>query len=80
MDKGFRQKIIITIIGGLFILMGAYISQQNDSKSNYRIENNSPAAAISYGNNSNAQASSNINIIDNRVHVENGQAEANFDE
>ena len=81
MDKEFREKIILAIVGGLFVLWAAYINVQGTNKSpNMAAPKNgnhyyNPVANsgnnIVISNGGNATSISSVNIVDQSVAVGN---------
>lgn len=70
MSLNFKQKIFLAILAGFFAVLAAYVSKSE--KFPYQQVNVPNSHQIAISNNGNASATSNINIIDNRVTATNG--------
>ena len=74
MDINFKQTIVITLISGVFVLLGAYISstQNSDKKQENNVSYVGPTYSYASGTNSSATSNVNVSIKDNRVTATNG--------
>jgi hypothetical protein len=71
MEINFKQKILLAIIGGIFTLIAAFISNTDPnnkgSSSNHINISNPMTYSYAEGGNSSAVSNVNINMQDNRV-------------
>ena len=75
MNEDFKQKIILAIITGLFVLFAAYVSSEYNSESDMLVSSKndsysvvmSPSKATASGFGSSAVSNQSVSIVDNRV-------------